>query len=275
MSILHDPTIPHDTIDKLDQTWHAISELCADLDEDQWHSATDLPGWTVKDNVSHLIGTERMLQGLPSTMHRSPAFDYVRNAIGELNEHEIDGRRALSGGDVLAEWNGLVDLRLTTLRTADYAYFEAPAMTPTGPGTVADFLHIRVLDSWAHEQDIRRALGRPGGFDNASAAHTIDRLTRTLPIVIGKRAATPEGAAVTVVITGPVARTLTFEVVAGRSVEVDEPSRPPIATVHLDAETFVVLALGRRSATDVLGTIALDGDTDLGRRVVDQLNMMI
>ncbi|MEK7426739.1 MAG: maleylpyruvate isomerase family mycothiol-dependent enzyme [Actinomycetota bacterium] len=268
-------TIPHDTIDKLEHTWHAIGNLCADLDEPQWCLATDLPGWSVKDNVSHLIGTERMLQGLARTDHRSPAFEYLKNPIGESNEHEVDARRSTTGAAVLAEWNELVALRLATLRSADQAYYEVEAMTPTGMGTVADFLHIRVLDSWAHEQDIRRALDRPGGFDDPSAAHTIDRLIRTLPIVIGKRAATPEGAAVTVEITGPVSRRLTYEVSGGRAGLVDAATEPAVAVIHLDCEVFAILALGRRTAADLTDRIVIEGDAELGRRVVDQLNMMI
>jgi uncharacterized protein (TIGR03083 family) len=267
--------IPTDTIDKLEQTFGAISALGAGLTEQQWKTATDLPGWTVQDNLSHLIGTERSLQGMPGTDHRAADMAYVKNPIGEFNEREVDARRARPGADVLAEWNELTELRLATLRGADDAYFDAPAILPTGPGTVGDFLHIRVLDCWSHEQDMRRALDVPGGLDTASAAHTIDRLTRTLPIVIGKRAGTAEGDAVTVRITGPVDRTLTYEVVDGRAKQVDQPSKPAVATVQLDCDAFATLALGRRTADALADRITIDGDTQLGQRVVDQLNMMI
>lgn len=267
--------IPTDTIDKLEDTWRSISALGADLDEASWKTPTDLPGWTVQDNLSHLIGTERVLQGLPATAHRAASLEVAKNPIGEMNEHEVDSRRASSGAAVLAEWNELVELRLATLRGADDAYFAAEAMTPTGPGTVADFLHIRVLDCWAHEQDMRRAVGRPGSLDTASAAHTIDRLIRTLPIVVGKRAATPEGAAVRIELTGPVERSLTYEVRDGRAGLVDAPSAPPVGVVRLDCEAFAILALGRRPASALTDRIEFEGDTELGQRIVDQLNMMI
>jgi uncharacterized protein (TIGR03083 family) len=267
--------IPTDTIDKLEQTFHAISTLGAGLTEQQWKTHTDLPGWTVQDNLAHLIGTERSLQGLPASDHRPAQAAYVKNPIGEFNEREVDARRALSGADVLAEWNELTELRLATLRNADEQYFDAAAVLPTGGGTVADFLHIRVLDCWSHEQDMRRALDLPGSLDTASAAHTIDRLTRTLPIVIGKRAATPEGDAVTVHLTGPIERSLTYEVIGGRATQVDAPSKPVVATVRLDSDAFVTLALGRRSAAALGDRIVIEGDEQLGRRVADQLNMMI
>ena len=267
--------IPHDIIAKLDETFRAISSLGASLTEAEWKLPTDLPGWTVQDNLSHLIGTERSLQGLPRTEHQPPEADHVKNPMGQFNEIDVDARRGRSGAEVLAEWNELADLRLRTLREADESYFDAPVQTPTGPGTVADFLHIRVLDCWSHEQDMRHAVRRPGNLDNASAAHTLDRLARTLPIVIGKRAGTPEGSAVTIDITGPVERSLTYEVHEGRAGSVERPSAPPLATVHLDSEAFTMLALGRRCADDLVDRIRIDGDAALGRRVVDQLNMMI
>ncbi|MGD9996102.1 MAG: maleylpyruvate isomerase family mycothiol-dependent enzyme [Ilumatobacteraceae bacterium] len=268
-------TIPTDTIDKLEETFRNISALGATLSEAQWKAATDLPGWTVQDNLAHLIGTEGSLQGLPRTDHRAPEVDHVKNPIGEFNENDVDLRRGRTGAEVLAEWDELVEQRLATLRGADDAYFDAPAMTPTGPGTVADFLHIRVLDCWSHEQDIRRALDLPGSDGNASAAHTIDRLIRTLPIVVGKRARTAEGDSVAIHLTGPVERSMTYEVIDGRATQVDAPSKPPVATISMDSNTFATLALGRRTATQLADHITIEGDRDLARRVVDQLNMMI
>jgi uncharacterized protein (TIGR03083 family) len=267
--------IPTDTIDKLEQIWHSLGELCAGLTEAQWKTPTVLPRWTVQDNLSHLIGTERALQGLPSTEHRTTELDHTRNPIGEANEHEVDVRRSLPGADVLAEWNDIAALRLATLRSADDHYFAVPAMTPTGPGTRADFLHIRVLDCWAHEQDMRHALGIPGNSGSASAAHTIDRLIRTLPIVVGKRAGTPEGDAVRFVLTGPIERTLTYEVREGRAPQVDTPTNAPVATLSMDSDTFACLALGRRPGSELREWVTLEGDTELAGRCLDSLNMMI
>ncbi len=267
-----------DTIDTLEQCWHSLGELIGPLTEVEWKTATDLPGWSVQDNLSHLIGVERMLQGLPATEHRAPAADHVRNPIGEMNEHEIDARRSLSGAAVAAEWRELTALRLHTLHSADEAYFQQPAMTPTGPGTTADFLHIRVLDCWLHEQDMRRAVGRPGNLSGPSAELTVDRLTRTIPIVVGKRAATPDGGAVVIDIRSPagitgVQRHLVCEVHGGRAALVATATAEPLATITLDTEGFVVLAAGRRTADEVSAQVA--GDATLAQRVLGQFNMMI
>jgi uncharacterized protein (TIGR03083 family) len=267
--------IPVETIDKLEATWHSVAALGAELDERQWKLPTELAGWSVQDNLAHLIGTERKLQDLPAAAMPAEVGDHVKNPIGQFNEAEVEARRHCSGAEVLGEWNSLVTLRLATLRAGDDAYFDTPMTTPTGPGTMADFLHIRVLDCWIHEQDMRRAVGIPGHLAGPAAAHTIDRLLRTISIVIGKRAATPEGGAVVVDITGDVARHVVCEVTGGRAAIVATATLAPLATVTLDGEAFVVLATGRRTAATIADRIDLAGDHALGQRVVDNLNMMI
>ena len=52
--------IPTDTIDKLALCFASLSSLGDQLTEDQWKSPTDCPGWTVRDNVAHMIGTRPM-----------------------------------------------------------------------------------------------------------------------------------------------------------------------------------------------------------------------
>ena len=267
--------IPIDTIDKLESIWRSVSSLGAGLDERQWKLPTELDGWTVQDNLSHLIGTERVLQGLPAATKPAEMGDHVKNPIGQFNEAEVEARRACSGAEVLAEWNDLVDLRVATLRSADEAYFAKEMPTPTGPGTMADFLHIRVLDGWIHEQDMRRAVGMPGHLGGPAAEHTVDRLLRTVPLVVGKRAATPEGRAVIIEITGDVRRHVVCEVTNGRAAIVPQPTTDPMATVTLDTEAFVVLATGRCPAAAISDRIELGGDQALGQAVVDNLNMMI
>jgi len=265
--------IPTDTIDTLEQCWGSLSELGAPLTEAEWKTATDLPGWSVQDNLSHLIGIERMMQGHAGTDHRAQTANYVRNPIGEMNEHEVDVRRSASGAEVLHEWNGLIGVRLRTLRAGDDDYFAQPAITPTGPGTLADFLQLRVLDCWLHEQDMRRATGRPGNLTGAAAKHTVDRLIRTIPIVVGKRAATPEGGAVAIDISDGVERHIICEVQNGRAAFVTKASSPPLATIDLNTESFIVLAAGRRTSEQVNATVA--GDQELAQRVLSQFNMMI
>lgn len=264
------------TVDKLGLVWASISALCRDLTEEQWKTATECPGWTVQDQISHLIGTERMLGGKPDRGHHAPPSDNVHNPIGAMNENHVDERRGRTGASVGAEFDEVTAERLLQLRRSTAEDFAVPAQTPTGPGTVADFLHIRVMDNWVHEQDIRRALGRPGHLSGPAAEHSIDRFLMGGPMVVGKRAGAVTGQSVRFVLTGPVLRDATV-VVGERAAWSKEPVSAPTATVRMGSGAYVTATTGRQPGLALLdaGRIALSGDVDLGRAVVAGLNIMI
>ena len=66
-----------------------------------------------------------------------------------------------------------------------------------------------------HEQDVRRAVGLPGGMDSAAAQHTADYLSEAFGFVVGKKVAPPAGTTAVLAVEGS-------PVVA---VEVDESGR--------------------------------------------------
>lgn len=267
--------IPNDTIDKLALVYSSVSDFGTGVTEDEWALQSQLPGWTVKDNLSHMVGTEAFMLGEPPITHTAPKVDWTRNPIGEANENEVDMRRPWTGARVLAEWNDVTTRRLAQLRGADDEYFDAPAMNPTGMGTLADFLHIRVMDLWVHEQDMRRVLGRPGHRGGPVAEHSIDRLIRTVPIVVGKRASTPEGATVLIRVTGGVNRVVATTVRDGRAhTSVDVPETT-ICDIDMDSDVFLQLATGRGDADDLADQCRVTGDAAHARRVLTQFNMMI
>jgi len=263
------------TLENLFDTLSSIHDLCADLTEAQFKTPTQCPGWTVQDNLSHLIGVEKSLSGQGSTTHRATSLEFVKNPIGEMNEHEVDARRALSGSDVLKEFDQVMSIRRAQLESEPEEYFTNETMTPMGKNTMAEFLHIRVMDCWVHEQDMRRAINIVGNQNSASAELTVDRLCRTLPIVVGKRAAAPEGSSVVIHITSPVVRDIRITVINGRATIVDSLNDSPIMELFFDSNTFVELATGRITAQKALPRWKVSGDADLGERVVGAINMMI
>jgi uncharacterized protein (TIGR03083 family) len=267
--------IPQETIDKLEETWRSISEFGATLTETQWKTFTQLPQWTVQDNLSHLVAFEANFQGIPRPEHIAADKSHVKNELGSSNEDDVDVRRSQLGAKVLAEWNELTALRLQSLRTANADYFAQEMMTPAGPGTMADFLHLRVLDCWTHEQDMRRALGLPGHQSGPSAEHTIDRLIRTLPIVIGKRAGTPEGQSVVIRITEDVMRLVAITVVNGRGQISNEEPPSSMCDISMNSDAFLQLATGRAAYEDLATQISISGDAEHANRVLTQFTMMI
>ena len=177
----------------------------------------------------------------------------------------------------MAEWNDLVAVRLRTLRAGDDAYFAKRDVDPDRAGhdgRLPEHPGARLLDARTGHAPRRRT--DPGNLGGPAAEHTIDRLLRTIPIVVGKRAATPEGGAVVIDITGEVERaTSSARSTGGRAATVVEPTHPPLATITLDCEAFAMLATGRRSAAEIADRVVVSGDPDLAQRVVGNLNMMI
>ena len=265
---------PTNLIDMLFDVWTSLDSLFTTLTEPQWKTMTECPGWTVQDTLSHLVSSEKGLHGDPPTKHRASDLSYVKNPIGEFNEHEIDARRSLSGSAVFAEWQDIEAKRRHILSTSGDDYFAREMMTPTGPGTFADFLHIRVMDAWVHEQDIRRALGKPGNDACPAAEHSIGRFVRSLPMVIGKRAKAPDGSIVTINVTGPVTRTMHIATVGGRASFVDDASNPA-CVIAMDSNTYVALCCGRQFWPTLKDRVTVSGDTDLASRILAAFNVMI
>ncbi len=257
------------SIDNLEETWRSVIDLCASFSEDEWKRPTGCPGWSVQDNVSHLIDYEARAIGQPAPGGEAVARPHTKNALGESNEVGVEHRRGRSGAAVLDELRAVTAARSSQLRALTPEDLRGEVVTPAGPGTVADMLRLRVMDTWSHEQDIRRAVARPGHDRGAAAGEAVAHFARFLSIIVGKRAAAPDGT-VAVFEIGDVHR-CAIEVVDGRGRERD--GDPDTWTVRLvmPATTFAALVGGRSDAPD---DVAIDGDVELGRKIVGALGFM-
>jgi uncharacterized protein (TIGR03083 family) len=257
------------SIDNLESTWASIDALCSSLSEDQWKLRTGCPGWSVQDNLSHLIDYEARAVGRPGPDHTPADLSYAKNPIGESNEVGVDYRRRLSGDEVFDEFREVVAARSAQLRALTVDDLQREVVTPVGPGTLADMLRLRVMDTWSHEQDMRRAVGRPGHVQGSAAEEAIGYLAAFLPIIVGKRAGAPEGA--TVAFNVGDCYSSVIEVVDGRAKIVGRDSENVTVALTIPPATFAALVGGR---TDVPDDVVVLGDEALGRAIVDQLGFL-
>lgn len=263
---------------RLTEVWGSMGEVSATLSEVQWKTPTEVPGWSVQDNLVHITALEAMLLGRPDVDHKVPEdLEHVKNDIGRRNEIFVDSRRSWSGSEALAEFREVTDARLAVLRDYGPDDFGQASWTPMGDGTVRDLLPFRIFDSWVHEQDMRRAVGIPGDLDTPVAAVGLERIFGALPFIVGKRAGAPNGATVVFELDGPLARTLVIGVEGGRAKVLDAPA-PTDATTRIvtDTETLARLGCGRIAPLATLDDerVRLEGDVALGRRVVEELNFL-
>jgi len=197
-----------------------------------------------------------------------------RGGIGALNAAWVDTYRDRPGREVLAEFRAITDERLAQLRALSEDGFDAPSWTPMGPGTIRTLIPFRIFDLWVHEQDIRRALDRPGDVTGAAADNCYDQLVGFVPFVIGKKVGAPTGTTVVFDIGGAADRSIGIEV-DGRA-KIAAPVADPTVGLAMDSDTFVRLLNGRGDPIDILesGAVRVRGDEALGRAVVEQLNVM-
>lgn len=242
--------------------------LCRTLTPEQWSAATDLPGWTVRDVLAHLADVETQLAagGLATgaTDRREMAPDAT--AAG------VESRRDMHPDQLVDELADAVERRTAALAAEPPS---GPDDPPPGlsPGLGWDWqtlLRNRAIDLWVHEQDIRRAVGVPGGMDSPGAAVAVPAFAAALPYVLGKKVSPAAGTVVGWTVTGEVP----FEQVLrvgddGRARALDGAPPPGTTWLRMDTETFAVLTAGRRRPGDV--ALQTDGDHELAARVATEM----
>jgi uncharacterized protein (TIGR03083 family) len=261
----------------LGETWGAVAEVCSALSENEWALPTPCPGWDVKDQLSHLIGIELAIMGEPVPEWDGPLGDHVKNDFAATNERFVAVRRATSGPSVRAEFVEVTATRLAQLDGLTAADWAAMGWSPVGDVPQAEFMTVRVYDSWVHEQDVRLALDRPGGGGNLASEISLDRVQSAMPFVVGKKAGCADGTAVRFDVRGPAhdARTFTIAVQGGRARPVSDEVAPTV-TLSLAAVDFMRLGCGRTTSAQVeaAGGVGMDGDDLVGRSVLGAMNFM-
>ena len=256
------------SVENLATVWASVDRVCSGLSDSDWDRPTGCPGWTVKDHLSHLVDYEARALGRTAPEHDPGPRAYLKNDMGRANEVGVDARRPVPGPAVLEEFREVTAERLAQLGRLTEQDLAGQTMTPAGPGTLADLLTLRVMDSWSHEQDIRRAVGRPGNEDGPAAQEALEYFARFLPYVVGKRAAAPEGSKVVFRIGGR--SPLPVEVTGGRG-KVAADTGDATVSLEIPVAAFAALACGRGDAPD---DVVITGDRPLGQRVLDSMGIM-
>lgn len=255
----------------LSEEFAAVSSMCRSFDDADWATATCLPGWTVKDQVSHLAGTERMLAGDQPPAVAIADSAYIKNDIGRANEVWVEANRPLAGSEVLASFEEVVGRRLASLEAMTQADFDEPSWTPVGRDeTYGRFMRIRHYDLFLHEHDIRRALGLPDRDDPAHVRSALEETASAIGYIVGRKAAMPAGSSVRIELTGSVEATY-LVTVNERAQLVERLDGEPTVALRLPAMTFLRLTGGRVDASEQANEIVLEGDEELGTQLVTHL----
>ena len=269
---MNDAARLHEYID----TWRAmVAEnvaLLRSLDAGDWAKPTDLPGWNVRYIAAHLAHLESELAGNPQKHVEVPEAPHIKSSMSVFTE---------SGPLARADWttDAIIDELESSAAKRDDALRAMMPLDPTAPGDGFSavlgwdwetLLSNRVIDQWMHQQDIRRAVDRPGGLAGPGGAHALAVFSRSIPYVVGKRIGPPPGTTAVLDITGEQPATLVAAVGDdGRASRLDAAPAEPTVRIGMDFETFIVLSGGRRTPEQVTATVS--GDTGLGNAVLANL----
>ncbi len=240
----------------------SVLTLGSTLSGPQWAAPTECPEWTVKDVYAHLLGIEQWVaDGAPPV--DLPMRQWVAKAV--------DAYRTTPPGDLLADLRRVYELRRTQLDRGGI-HADQPVNLPTGQeGTVGRLLQLRAFDVWVHEQDIRRATGRPGNLDSPGAAIAAELFVSALPRIVAKSAQAPPGSSVRLTTTGQVPIDLAVTVGPDGRGTVVAPDRPVTCHLTISWEAYARLSCGRGGIAD--HDVTVTGDRQLAAQVLAHLSI--
>jgi uncharacterized protein (TIGR03083 family) len=242
-------------IDAFGQTARAMVELGSRLGPADWDRPTECPGWSVKDQYSHVLGIESWLLG-----------EVTERRTVENTSLDVEAYRGHPPEKIIGRLRDVVTGRLEALRGGAIDLAE---VTPTPFGRdmqYGDFMRYRAFDVWMHEQDVRRATRHPGNLEGPAADCAARILGGSLPFVIGKRVEAEPGRVV--VFETPV-RSWRVEVGEDRRARFSDDTGEPAVRLRMEWETFVRLGGGRVSGSEA--DVRISGDEELAGRVLDRM----
>jgi uncharacterized protein (TIGR03084 family) len=141
----------------------ALDAVVADLDDEGWTTPTPATGWDVGDCISHLCYFD---ESATLALTDPDGFEsHKTELIAAMTKGEhLDvalGRASGPPGAIVSRW------RAGRGAFLDAAGVAAASGTPPRvpwygpPMSLASFTTARLMETWAHGQDVRDALGRP------------------------------------------------------------------------------------------------------------------
>jgi len=141
----------------LAKEYEELDAIVGALDESGWNVMTPAAGWTVKDQIRHLAYyDERARQAVsePQAFEQHLA-DLADNPAGHRETLEKEGQ-VFTAAELLSRWRqghrALLDALKPLDRKARLKWYGPPL-------SAMSFATARIMETWAHGQDVADALG--------------------------------------------------------------------------------------------------------------------
>ena len=249
-------TLP-ELLGDLDAEFEALHAVVAPLpaDDPAWDRATPAEGWSVRDQISHLaFFDDAARRAVLEPDHFVAEAEALAAVEGDPMEVHLVRGRAIDGAGLLAWWeeahHGMIEA---------FAGLEPSTRVPWfGPPMGAlSFVSARLMETWAHGQDVAEALGcRLDPTDRVRHIAHVGVRARPFSYLVHGRAVPP--GRIEVDLVAPSGRHWQWEV--GEGIDGGHPG-PADATVRGPAVDFCLVVTQRRNLADT----ALEVDGDLAR----------
>lgn len=238
----------------LDAEYDDLRSVVEDLPDDapEWDLVTPVEGWAVRDQISHLAFFDeagRLAMVDPEAFGR--LADEVMASVGDpMDVHLVPGRAM--GGDELLQWWETAHRGMIEAFSAADPKARVPWFGP--PMGVLSFISARLMETWAHGQDVCDALDTDR-VATARLFHIAHLGVRARPFSYAVRGReVPEGR-IQVAVTSPAGDAWVWEIG-------DDAEGVPVATVTGTALDFCLTVAHRRNIADtdlvVTGALAED-----------------
>jgi uncharacterized protein (TIGR03084 family) len=133
-----------------------LDHILTPLHEADWDRLTPSPGWAIRDQVSHIGTTDRVATIAAGEPERFTSEILVQDRADRA-ARQLETGRSMSGEDLLAWWRRGRQAMLDVFRRLD----PKTRIPWFGPSMSAiSFATARLMETWAHGQDILDALGQ-------------------------------------------------------------------------------------------------------------------
>jgi len=252
-------------IDTTEACFAEISNLCADLSDEEWTVQSLCPDWTARQAIGHAVGVEDVISGWEISTDNMPPFEKMIALTG--------ASAGMSSAEFGARVAEIFDARRSDLAALSDEDIGRQSWTPVGVQSYGGFLAIRIFDMWVHVRDCTIPLGRTTDDSGPAAEITMNQVEGSMGYIIGKKVGLPDGMSLRADISGPVERQMAV-VVDGRAKAVDPGSLDsPDVVLAADSTTFIMLACGRIDPQSKIddGSISWSGDAHWGEHAARSL----
>jgi uncharacterized protein (TIGR03084 family) len=135
----------------------ALDALVVDLEDAKWQLETPAEGWDIRDQVGHLaFFDEQAALAMSDKQAFSESLVEIAKDVGSYMNRSIERGRELGNQGVLEWWRSARSEMLAASEGLDPKERIPWYGPPMGP---ASFISARMMETWAHAQDVADALG--------------------------------------------------------------------------------------------------------------------